>query len=90
LVLGGIRHPPQSRAAQHGRVRIGVRYAEERLRPGGAQRLFGSRVQRLHNPVGIFYARGARRRGVGPDGRGEEDRRPRRQRLPVRGHEGSI
>lgn len=31
LVMGEIRHPPQSRVAQYGRVWIGVRHAEERL-----------------------------------------------------------
>lgn len=88
--MGGIRHAAQSRAAQHGLVRRGVRHAQESVRPGGAKRVLGRRVQGLYDPVGIFHARGARRGGAGPAGRREEDRRARRQRLPVCGHEGGV
>jgi len=56
LVMGEICHPPQPRVAQYGRVRNGVRHAKERIRPGGAKRLFGCRVQRLHDPLGFFHA----------------------------------
>jgi len=57
LVMGKIHHPPQSCVAQYWLVRNGFRHAEEHVRPDGSKRLFGRRVQRIHDPLGFFHAR---------------------------------
>jgi len=90
LVMGKIYHPPQSCVAQYWLVRNGVRHAEERVRPDGSERLFGRRVQRIHDPLGFFHARWTWSWGASPAGDGKKDHRSCRQRLRVRGHEGSV